>query len=314
MLRTDLERDTGQLFGKLWAPYDNALFEQSVNLFSRRLALVDFDPEWLRGQTVLDAGCGGGRNSLAMARLGAGQVHAVDIAAQGVETARQRTSSFSNVKVHHASVLDLPFPDRMFDMVWCAGVLMITDDADHALSELVRVLKPGGILYLLVYATEGLRWPLIQTLRPIAAQIGETAIDRAVDASGMAPNSRSMFLDDLFCPKLDFFSWDRLRRMLEKHQLTGISRWPKTARLDHEQDLGSYRADLETLGRMWEAGADIGIDEELFRVALALTRATIETIAGLEHQVEAGAISRNHAETVVIGQGHHRLFARKGYQ
>lgn len=318
MLRADLERETGNLFGKLWGRYDEPQFEGSVALFSRRLTIAGIDLDWFAGKHVLDAGCGGGRNSVAMARLGAAHVDAVDVATQGLDIARRRTAELPNVRIQQASILDLPYPDESFDLVWCAGVLMITDDEDRALDELVRVLKPGGKLYLLVYATGGIRWPLIQTLRPIAAEIGQAEIDRAIQASGMPANSRSMFLDDLFCPKLDFYDWSRLRRMLERRGLTAISRWGQDTRLDHEQDLAAYRRDLEILHRMWAAGAEpkngSGRYDPLFSQGLALTEAAIDTIAEFERRVGARAISREHAEQIVIGQGHHRLFATKGGQ
>ena len=42
-------------------------------LFGKRLELAKFDAKWFEGKNCLDAGCGGGRNSIAMARLGAKQ-------------------------------------------------------------------------------------------------------------------------------------------------------------------------------------------------------------------------------------------------
>ena len=62
--RASLEQVTGQLFGGLWGPYGAELFEESVQLFLKRLRLAQFDCDWLQDKTCLDAGCGGGRNSL----------------------------------------------------------------------------------------------------------------------------------------------------------------------------------------------------------------------------------------------------------
>jgi ubiquinone/menaquinone biosynthesis C-methylase UbiE len=318
MLREKLERDTGKLFEKLWSPYDDKLFEDSVNLFTRRLDLIGFDKSWFEGKTVLDAGCGGGRNTIAMARLGAAEAQGIDLGAAGIENAKQRASrlGLGNINFQQASILDIPFEDGKFDLVWCAGVLMITDDEDRALDELTRVLKPGGTLYLLVYASEGMRWPLIETLRPIAARIGQAEVERAMEASGMPANKRRTFLDDLYCPKLDFYNWDRLRRMLERRGYAKVDRWGPEARLDHEHNLEEYRLDLESLRNMWRAGAAdafaAGELQELFRQGDKLTQATIDTIGWFEQQVAAGRSSESEAMETVIGQGHHRLFATKG--
>jgi ubiquinone/menaquinone biosynthesis C-methylase UbiE len=318
MSREDLEKGTGKLFEALWAPYDDTLFEDSVQLFTRRLDLIDFDQSWFAGKTVLDAGCGGGRNTIAMARLGTAEAQGIDLGAAGIANARERAarSNLANTSFQQASILEIPFEDDKFDLVWCAGVMMITDDEDRALDELTRVLKPGGMLYLLVYADEGMRWPLIETLRPIAARLGQAEVERAMEASGMPANKRRTFLDDLFCPKLDFYNWERLRRMLEKRGFGDVRRWPDQARLDHEQDLEAYRLDLQSLCDMWAAGAEAsfgaGDAQALFRNALVMTQATIDTIKWFEAQVAAGKATEAEAMGTAIGQGHHRLFATKG--
>ena len=312
MPRAALENATGKLFEKLWAPYEQKPFDESVQLFARRLNLVNFDPEFFRGKKVLDAGCGGGRNAIAMAQLGAAEVYGIDIGRQGIVNASQRAAGFGNVEFREASILEIPFEDETFDFVWCAGVLMITDDEDQALDELTRVLKPGGLMYLLVYADEGMRWPLINALRPLARRIGQPLIKAVMDASGMPANKQRTFLDDLFCPKLDFYNWNRLHRMLERRGYRPIERWGDQARLDHEQSLEDYREDLQSLATMFELGAR-GSDDiaSLFGHAHRLVEDVIATIRWFEREVQTGRSSEADAMQLVIGQGHHRVLATK---
>src|SRR5262245_43926192 len=82
--RVSLEHNTGRLFSDLWGPYDGKLFEESVDLFVKRLQKARFDPNWFKAKSCLDAGCGGGRNSVAMARLGAKEVVGIDVGEQGL--------------------------------------------------------------------------------------------------------------------------------------------------------------------------------------------------------------------------------------
>jgi ubiquinone/menaquinone biosynthesis C-methylase UbiE len=312
--RTSLEHATGQLFSDLWGPYDIQLFEESVQLFFRRLRLAGFDTGWIRGKTCLDAGCGGGRNSLAMARLGAKEVIGIDVGERGLADARRRSEGIQNLRFEHSSILDIPFKDETFDLVWCAGVLMITADEGRALDELTRVTKKGGYLYLLVYATEGMRWPLIQWLRPLADQIGKAVIERAVGLAGLPANKRRTFLDDLFCPRLDFYNWDRLNRMLESRGFRHIQRWGPECRLDHEADLQNYRTDLESLSAIFAAGdrSEFGEDRLLFRAGNRAISSTIECLRWFEDAVQRGEMSSEAAMTKVVGQGHHRVLAVKG--
>jgi ubiquinone/menaquinone biosynthesis C-methylase UbiE len=311
--RVSLESATGQLFSGLWGPYDEQLFEKSVQLFVNRLQLVPFVTDWFLGKACLDAGCGGGRNSIAMARLGAKEIVGIDIGEKGLADARQRAQRMPNVRFQHASILDIPFTDETFDMVWCAGVLMITADEERALDELARVTKRGGYLYLLVYATEGLRWPLIQWLRPLAAQIGEPAIERAVQLAGSPANKRRTFLDDLFCPRLDFYHWNRLERMLKARGFHHLQRWGVQCRLDHEADLETYRNDLEALLAIFAAGneAEFEAHRRLFQLGHTAIQSTVDTIRWFEGAVQQGIVSSETAFNQVIGQGHHRVLATK---
>jgi len=313
MTREVLEKSTGQLFEKLWAPYEQQAFDESVQLFRRRLDIVGFDTGFFQGKTVLDAGCGGGRNTIAMARLGASEAQGIDLGGEGIANARERAKDLDNVNFQQASILDIPFEDNKFDLVWCAGVMMITDDEDRALDELTRVLKPGGLLYLLVYADEGMRWPLINTVRPIAERLGHAEVKQAMDGCGMPANKQRTFLDDLFCPKLDFYNWDRLRRMLEKRGFVDIDRWGEEARLDHEHSLADYREDLEHLGKMFAHGAGHGGElGALYRQGEVLVGGVVDTVRWFEDEVAAGRTSEVEAMKILIGQGHHRLVSRKG--
>lgn len=60
-----------QLFGDIWHRYDDRLFEESVQLFCDRFRANGFILDEFPGLRCIDVGCGGGRLSIAIARLGA---------------------------------------------------------------------------------------------------------------------------------------------------------------------------------------------------------------------------------------------------
>ena len=95
----------------------------------------------LRPTSVLEVGCGPGELSDRMRiELGASVV-AVDISARMVELARGR-----GVDARLGDVQELPFEDRSFDCAVAAWMLYHVPDVDRGLSELARVLRPGGHL------------------------------------------------------------------------------------------------------------------------------------------------------------------------
>jgi MPBQ/MSBQ methyltransferase len=98
------------------------------------------------GTTVLDVGCGIGGSSRILARDYGFAVTGVTISPQQVKRAQQLTPQELDAKFLVEDAMALSFPDASFDVVWSieAGPHM-PDKATFA-SELMRVLKPGGIL------------------------------------------------------------------------------------------------------------------------------------------------------------------------
>ena len=101
------------------------------------------------GLRLLDFGCGPGTISVGLAKAVApGEMHGVDIDEAQIERARSVAASQGqdNAIFHVGDVTDLEFEDNFFDVAHCRSVLMHVPDTAAALSEVKRVLKPGGII------------------------------------------------------------------------------------------------------------------------------------------------------------------------
>jgi SAM-dependent methyltransferase len=97
----------------------------------------------LRGQRVLEYGCGLGRVSALLAKSGA-EVSAFDISERSVEVTRRRAELNGLVVDAIAAVGEsLPYADASFDIVFGQHVLHHLD-VEQASAELLRVLRPGG--------------------------------------------------------------------------------------------------------------------------------------------------------------------------
>ncbi len=124
---------------------------------------VRLPPEWFRDKLVLDAGCGSGRWSYALASMGA-RVVAVDLTDAGVETTREALAPFPGCAVYQASIFDLPFEPETFDFVVSWGVLHHTPDTRAAFTRLVPLVRPGGTLYIMVYERTAWRYRVLTDL------------------------------------------------------------------------------------------------------------------------------------------------------
>jgi arsenite methyltransferase len=106
----------------------------------------------VRGETVLDIGCGAGMDLLLAARRVGPSGRAIGI--DMTETMRDRASAsavaagLTNVEVHRADAAALPLPDASVDVVISNGVLNLVPEKDKAFAEIRRVLRPGGRLQL----------------------------------------------------------------------------------------------------------------------------------------------------------------------
>ena len=99
------------------------------------------------GPSVLNAGAGQGSFSLRLARLGF-EVTSVDDSPAAVDVLRRRLQG----PVELADVTAMPFDDESFDAAVLGEVLEHVPDDTGALSEVVRVLRPGGVLAVSVPA------------------------------------------------------------------------------------------------------------------------------------------------------------------
>ena len=126
----------------------------------------------LAGKVFLDAGCGTGENTWSWRRLldPDARIVAVDQSRASIGVARRvGEEQLLRPSFAVASLLDLALPDNSVDVVFCSGVLVAVTDPDRAYRELVRVLKPGGYMILVLYhrygrALHGMRRAVIDLL------------------------------------------------------------------------------------------------------------------------------------------------------
>lgn len=98
---------------------------------------------------VLDVGCGGGQDMIPFAEAGALCVGIDVVHSSGVWGARQFHAVHPELRAHFmtSAAEHLPFADGTFDLVVCRVALPYTNNR-LAISEIGRVLRPGGVLLL----------------------------------------------------------------------------------------------------------------------------------------------------------------------
>lgn len=163
----DRER-VGKFYDIVWTEYVPEYEE------SERHWRLFYSGKEVKGKEILDAGCGTGIFSIIFANNGAAKVVGIDISPGSLATARSLKDKFNleNVEIRKEDMLDLPFEDESFDIVWAWGTVHHTTHPLRAISELIRVLRPDGSLFLAIYKKtrltflhEAIRKTLIRTPR-----------------------------------------------------------------------------------------------------------------------------------------------------
>ena len=124
-------------------------FQQLLDRRSVHTHATHLLPHLKPGQQVLDFGCGPGTISVGLAQaVNPGELHGIDMEASQLElaSAAAQAGGHANASFQVGDVTDLPFDDASFDVAHCHAVLMHVPDTQATLAEVMRVLKPGGLI------------------------------------------------------------------------------------------------------------------------------------------------------------------------
>jgi ubiquinone/menaquinone biosynthesis C-methylase UbiE len=129
-------------------PYNQRFWVQAPHPFITRARLKDaLDPQ--PGETLLEIGPGTGYYSLNVAQwIAPGTLHVFDLQQEMLDHTMRRAGErgIQNITPRQGDARQLPYDDATFDAAYLVTVLGEIPDQEKALSELKRVLKPGGRL------------------------------------------------------------------------------------------------------------------------------------------------------------------------
>ncbi len=171
---------------------------------------------------VLDAGAGPGRFTIELGRLGA-RVTVGDISPRQLELNAAKVSAAGyESAVEERVVLDITdlrrFPDPFFDATVCYGgaISYVIERADEAVSELLRVAKPGGHLLLSVMSLIGSMRFVLPSILEEAARLGLDRVQRTYETGDLdAEQSGGQ--------PMRLYRWETLRELLTRHPCQLVS-------------------------------------------------------------------------------------------
>jgi len=238
-LESSSDERTGRHYGNLFSAFDAyRYYEEPASLLRQRLERNGYVLSHLSGARCLDSGCGNGRYTVALSKLGAGEVWGLDFSEINITDARKRAQEAGLQNVHYqlGNVLKVPFPDNHFDFVFSNGVLHHTSDPQQGLNELLRVLKPGGIgFYYVIPNPGGIHWDSIELCRVLMRDVDHGFARTTYQMLGVPSNMRFYFLDHVLVPINIRYTREQCDLMLRRAGASSIRRLERGADIDRTE-------------------------------------------------------------------------------
>jgi len=174
-----LESAVVRMYSTHPSPSRKDKLEFASSRMALRLRFCGVSEEDYVGRDVLDAGCGTGEYSCWFASRGS-RVTGIDLSDGSLKEAQAyaRAAGLKGIQFEKRSVLQSGFPDESFDLVYCTGVLHHTPDPFRGLTELTRLVRPGGKILVSVYNSFGF-FPR-ELRRQVALHLGGESLDERV--------------------------------------------------------------------------------------------------------------------------------------
>ena len=233
--KLSIEKLTGDHYSKIFLRFNKYhLVEQPYELLKKRFLRNKFDLNYFKGKKGLDIGCGNGRYTLALKKMGLKSIIGCDISPVNIKTCNENKKKLGikNIKFQKQDALKLKYPTNSFDFTMSYGVFHHTKSLNKSVKEMVRVTKKGGIGLIFFIGGGGIRWSIIELCRKILQQTDNNFIYNYFYFFPFAEKYYYLFLDHLLTPINNLKSPDQLNKMFNSLEIKKYKKWDRGSDFD----------------------------------------------------------------------------------
>lgn len=196
--------NTIKLYDKIWNCLDKDMIKEATELLKVRFKRNNIPINLIKNKVILDMGCGSGRYSIALKKLGAKKVI-------GLDESEAKQFKYKGVRYIRGNVLNVPFKDNYFDFVFCNGVLHHSIDTLKGIKEIYRVLKKGGSAWLYIYGKAKV-WEMIDKIRRKLSYKDSITFQNVLQLYLIPKNKQFLLTDIFFIQHRDYFTTPQVEK------------------------------------------------------------------------------------------------------
>ena len=233
---------------------DSVYFDETYSILMDRIERNGIFKKISGCSTCLDLGCGGGRYTYALSRLGFSKTIGLDFSSRNIAHSNSKQKDFSvrfNITAPEFIVgdtLDVALPTGSFDFIFSNGVLHHTPNITKGLGEIFRLLSNNGICFLyLIGAPGGIHWNTIELLRHLMQSVSQKYARACFHAMGVPSNRIFYILDHIMVPFNTLMLPSEVESLLNQSGFSSFERLSRGtdydfAELQHKSDLSPSEA------------------------------------------------------------------------
>ena len=240
---SNFEKKVTGIFGDIWVDMtDDIYFDETYKFTCERLKKNNINPySFFKDKIVVDAGCGSGKFSATIARLGAKKVYGIDIGKKGLEFAKlqaKKKEYGKKLKFIESSLLNISLKDKVADLVWSNGVIHHTSDYNKCLSEFNRILKKEGKLFLYVSGSSGLYELIQDTLRVCNEDVPRYLFQNYLKSLRINSGRLYWLMDSLYAP-YEYKSYNDVEKLLINNGFDNLKQLTRGIKTDSIEQVTS---------------------------------------------------------------------------
>ena len=231
-----IQEKTGEIYYNLWKNFRNKDYHaDTVKILNERFEKNNISLNNI--ECALDDGCGSGRYTYALNKIGCKRIWGVDISSNSIAFAK-KNNPFKKEKVQFltCSVLELPFENESFDFVFSNGVLHHTIDIKQGLNEIFRVLKQEGKCWLYLYGGKNsFFWDTVDFCRSILRDVPQYYTQMVMNVLGYPPGRIFHRSDFFYVPINNRYFEKEIVMMLEEAGFNNFKRLKRGTEYDWDE-------------------------------------------------------------------------------